>query len=262
MERLSGKTAVVTGAGKGIGRASALALAREGANVVITARTQSDLETLAKEVEALGTGAQALVVPADVSLEVDVDRLAAAAFTKFGTVDILVNNAGTGKNGTVATLTTADFDHIMNTNMRSTWLCTKAFFPPMIARKSGNVIFVSSVAGINGLPNEPIYCSTKFAQMGFAQSIDYEAYPNNVKVSVIAPGGTNTYYGFDTGTRTPGDPMLETYHESEDVADAVVFAATQPAKSRVFMVWMRPMSESLGTGGGSYFKGTAGNGDI
>jgi len=255
--RLTGKTALVTGAGKGIGRATAIALAREGANVVITSRTKSDLDTLAAEITAIGSSAQALVVPADVSLEADVDRLADAAFKTFGVVDILVNNAGTGKNGTVTTLTTADYDHIMNTNMRSTWLCTKAFFPPMIARKSGSVIFVSSVAGINGLPNEPIYCATKFAQIGFAQSIDYEAYPNNVKVSVIAPGGTNTYFGFDSGTRTPGDPVLDTYHDSEDVADAVVFAATQPPKSRVFMVWMRPMSEALGMGGGNYFKGTA-----
>jgi len=206
------------------------------------------------EVEALGTGARALVVPADVSDAGAVDQLASAAFAAFPQVDILVNNAGVGKNGTVASLSTVDYDWIMNTNMRSTWLCTKAFMPPMIARGSGNIIFVSSVAGINGLPNEPIYCASKFAQIGFAQSIDYECYPKGVKVSVIAPGGTNTDYGFYNGTRTPGDPMLAGFHESEDVADAVVFAAAQPAKSRVFMVWMRPMSESLGAGSGENFQ--------
>jgi 3-oxoacyl-[acyl-carrier protein] reductase len=253
-ERLTGKTAVVTGAGKGIGRATALALAKEGANVVITSRTKTDLDALAGEVQSLVNGARALVVPADVSQEVDVDRLAHTALETFGQVDILVNNAGVGKNGTVATLTTEDYDWIMNTNMRSTWLCTKAFFPPMLERKAGAVIFISSVAGLAGLPNEPIYCATKFAQIGFAQSIDYEAYPNNVKVSVIAPGGTNTNYGFYNGSRTPGDPMLEGFHESEDVAEAVVFAATQPQKSRVFMVWMRPMNESLGAGSGAHFK--------
>ncbi len=252
--RLQGQVAVVTGAGKGIGRATALALAREGAHVVIAARTQSDLEALAAEIAALDTGARALVVPADVSQEADVDRLAQAALSAFPQVDLLVNNAGVGKNGTVASLTTADYDWIMNTNMRSTWLCTKAFLPPMIARQSGSVIFVSSVAGLAGLPNEPIYCATKFAQIGFAQSIDYECYPNNVRVSVIAPGGTNTQYGFYNGTRTPGDPILEGFHEAEDVAEAVVFAATQPPKSRVFMVWMRPMNESLGAGSGAHFK--------
>jgi len=255
--RLSGKVAVVTGAGKGIGRACALALAGEGAHVIITSRTKADLDLLAAQISALGTGARALAVPADVSKEEDVARLARAAFQEFGQVDILVNNAGVGKNGTVATLTTADYDWIMNTNMRSTWLCTKAFMPSMLERQAGAVIFVSSVAGLAGLPNEPIYCATKFAQMGFAQAIDYEAYPNNVKVSVVAPGGTNTNYGFYNGTRTPGDPMLEGFHEPEDVAEAVVFAATQPPKSRVFLVGMRPMNESLGSGSGVHFKGEA-----
>jgi NADP-dependent 3-hydroxy acid dehydrogenase YdfG len=257
-EPLAGKVSVVTGAGKGIGRASALALAKAGSHVVITSRTKADLDSLAEEIKKLGNGARALVAPADLSKEEDVKRMAQAAFDQFKQVDILVNNAGVGKNGTVATLTTEDYDWIMNSNMRSTWLCTKAFMPTMLERKSGNVIFVSSVAGINGLPNEPIYCATKFAQMGFAQAIDYEAYPNNVKISVIAPGGTNTNYGFYNGTRTPGDPMLEGFHESEDVAEAVVFAATQPPKSRVFMVWMRPMNESLGAGSGVHFKGAAG----
>jgi 3-oxoacyl-[acyl-carrier protein] reductase len=255
--RLTGRAAVVTGAGKGIGRATALALAREGAHVVLASRTASDLESLAKEVATLNTGARALPFPCDVSDESAVDALAKASFAEFGKIDILVNNAGVGKNGTVATLTTADYDWIVTNNLRSTWLCTKAFFPPMIERKEGWVIFVSSVAGLNGLPNEPIYCATKFAQMGFAQSIDYEAYPNNVKVSVIAPGGTNTNYGFYNGTRTPGDPMLDGFQEAEDVAEAVVFAATQPPKSRVFMVWMRPMNESLGAGSGVHFKGAA-----
>ncbi|MHB1296289.1 MAG: SDR family oxidoreductase [Anaerolineae bacterium] len=255
--RLAGKVAVVTGAGKGIGRASALALAREGAHVVVASRTRADLESLAAEVEALDSGARALVVPADVSKEEDVERLAQEAFAAFGQVDILVNNAGVGKNGGITTLTTADYDWMMNTNMRSSWLCTKAFMPPMLARKDGAIIFVGSVAGMAGLPNELIYCSTKFAQMGFAQALDYEAYPNNVKVSVIAPGGANTHYGFYNGTRTPGDPMLEGFHEPEDVGEAVVFAATQPPKSRVFLVWMRPMNESLGAGSGVHFRGTS-----
>lgn len=246
--RLTGKVALVTGAGKGIGRATALALAREGADVVITSGTKSDLDSLAARISAMGTGARALVVAADVSKEKDVDDLAKAAFQEFGQVDILVNNAGVGKNGTVSTLTTANYDWIMNTNMRSSWLCTKAFMPSMLKRKTGAVIFVNSVAGLYGSRNEPIYCATKFAQMGFAESIDYEAYPNNVRVSVIAPGATNTNYGFYNGTRTPGDPMLEGFHDPEDVAGAVVFAATQPPKSRVLLIGMRPVSESLGAG--------------
>ena len=251
--RLAGKTALVTGAGKGIGRATALALAREGAKVVVTARTASDLEEVAGEIR--GFGALTLVVPADVSLTEDVDRLARTAFEAFGQVDILINNAGVGKNGTVSTLSIEDYDWIMNTNMRSTFLCTKAFMPPMIARQEGWIVFVGSVAGTMGLPNEPIYCASKFAQLGFAQSIDYETRPFNVKVSYIAPGGTNTNYGFYNGTRTPGDPVLDGFLEAEDVAEAVVFAVTQPPKSRVFMIGMRPMSEALATGSGEHFTG-------
>jgi NAD(P)-dependent dehydrogenase (short-subunit alcohol dehydrogenase family) len=253
--RLQNKVAVVTGASRGIGRACALALAREGAHIVATARTQADLEELAREIEALGV--RALVVTADLSQEQDVDRLAQMTQQTFGRADILVNNAGVGKNGTVSTLTIEDFDWIMNTNFRSTFLCTKAFMLGMIERKDGAIIFVSSVAGLMGLPNEPIYCASKHAQIGFAQSIDYEAYPNNVKISVVAPGGTNTYYGFYNGTRTPGDPLLEQFLESEDVAEAVVFAATQPPKSRTFLIGMRPMSEALGQGSGTYFTGEA-----
>jgi 3-oxoacyl-[acyl-carrier protein] reductase len=251
--RLDGRVAVVTGAGKGIGRASAVALGREGANVVVTARTQSDLEDVASEIE--GFGVKALVVPADVSKTQDVDRLARLSFDAFGKVDILVNNAGVGKNGTVSSLTIEDYDWIMNTNMRSTFLCTKAFMQPMIERQEGWIVFVGSVAGTMGLPNEPIYCASKFAQLGFAQSIDHETWHHNVKVSYIAPGGTNTDYGFYNGTRTPGDPMLDGFLESEDVAEAVIFAVTQPPKSRVFLVGMRPMNEGLSTGSGSHFTG-------
>jgi 3-oxoacyl-[acyl-carrier protein] reductase len=127
----------------------------------------------------------------------------------------------------------------------------------MLARQRGAVIFVSSVAGLAGLPNEPIYCATKFAQIGFAQSLDYECYPRNVRVSVIAPGGTDTPFGFYNGTRTQSDPRLAGFHAPDDVADAVIFAAAQPPRSRVFMVWMRPMNESLGTGGGANFDVSA-----
>ena len=250
--RLEGKIAVVTGAGKGIGRAAALALANEGAAVVVTSRTESDLQALATEIEALG--GRALVVPADVSQTADVERLKSAAHAAFGQVDILVNNAGVGKNGTVATLTIDDFDWIMNTNFRSTFLCTKAFMPEMIERGGGNIIFVGSVAGMMGLPNEPVYCASKHAQKGFAESIDYECRPFNVKVTYIAPGGVNTNYGFYNGTRTPGDPMLDGFLTSEDVADAVIFAATQGPKSRVFLIGLRPMNEALAAGSGTHFQ--------
>ena len=241
-ELLRGKVAVVTGASRGIGEATALTLAQAGADVVVTARTGDELAALAGRLERMDVAA--LPVAADLTREEDVERLRAAALERFGRVDILVNNAGVGKYGPLASLSAADYDWMMNTNMRSSFLCTAAFLPGMLERRHGWVVFVSSVAGLKGLPNESVYCATKFAQMGFAQALDYETREQGVKVSVVAPGGVGTHFAFGTG-RTPGDPSLEAMMDAKDVAEAVLFAVTQPPKVRVFLIGMRPMAEPL-----------------
>jgi len=239
---LQGKIALVAGASRGIGAATSEALARAGAAVVLAARSGEELKILAGRLQ--GSGAPALAVPADLTQEADVARLKAAALERFGRVDILVNNAGVGKYGPLSSLTAADYDWMMNTNMRSSFLCTHAFLPDMLARREGWIVFVGSVAGLKGLPNEAVYCASKFAQMGFAQALDYETREQGVKVSVVAPGGVHTHFAFGTG-RTPGDPMLDGMMDAEDIAQAVLFAVTQPPKARVFLIGMRPMSEPL-----------------
>lgn len=241
-QRLTGQTAVVTGASRGIGRATALALAEEGANVAVTARSEPELNQLVEEIESLGTGG--LGVPADARREEDVDRLQEVVFDRFGTVDILINNAGVGKYGPFFELTAEDYDWMMDTNMRSSFLCTKAFTPQMMERGTGIVVFLGSVAGLQSFRDESVYCATKHAQMAFARSLDREVRESGVKVSVIAPGGVNTEFAFGTG-RTPGDDQLEEFLEPETVAEAVRYAVTQPPKARVFLVGMRPMSEEL-----------------
>ncbi len=241
-ELLKDKVAMVTGASRGIGEATALTLAQAGADVIVTARNSDELAALAERLERMGVAA--LPVAADLTLEEDVDRLRDAVLARFGRVDILINNAGVGKYGPLASLSAADYDWMMNTNMRSSFLCTSAFLPGMLARRQGWVVFVSSVAGLKGLPNESVYCATKFAQMGFAQALDYETREQGVKVSVVAPGGVGTHFAFGTG-RTPGDPMLDAMMDAKDVAEAVLFAVTQPPKVRVFLIGMRPMSEPL-----------------
>ncbi len=241
-ELLRGKVAVVTGASRGIGEATALTLAQAGADVVVTARTGDELAALAGRLERMDVAA--LPVAADLTREEDVERLRVAAQERFGRVDVLVNNAGVGKYGPLASLSAADYDWMMNTNMRSSFLCTAAFLPGMLERRHGWVVFVSSVAGLKGLPNESVYCATKFAQMGFAQALDYETREQGVKVSVVAPGGVGTHFAFGTG-RTPGDPSLEAMMDAKDVAEAVLFAVTQPPKVRVFLIGMRPMAEPL-----------------
>ncbi|HEX9855138.1 MAG TPA: SDR family oxidoreductase [Acidimicrobiia bacterium] len=240
--RLAREIAVVTGASSGIGRASALALAAEGATVVAAARRQDRLAGLVGEIE--GAGGRALAVAADVTSPGDVTRLREEAVGAFGRVDILLNNVGVGKYGPLESISVEDYDWMMNTNMRSSFLCTRAFLPDMIGRRHGQVCFIASVAGLKGLPNESVYCASKFAQVGFAQALDYETRDRGVKVSVVAPGGVHTEFAIGTG-REEGDPMLEGMLDPRDVAQAVVFAFTQPDNARTFLIGMRPMSEPL-----------------
>ncbi len=240
--RLEGKIALVTGASEGIGRATALALAAEGACVAVTARSGEELEKLVSEIKA--KGGEALATVGDAREEADVERIKQETLAAYPQVDILVNNVGIAKYAPFDQISIEDYDWMMDTNMRSTFLFTKAFFPGMVERHQGWIVFVASVSGLMGLPNETGYAASKHAQVGFARALDHEAYKNGVKVSVIAPGGVNTRHAFGTG-RTPGDERLNDYLAPEDVAEAVVFAVTQPAKSRLFMVGMRPMNESL-----------------
>lgn len=237
-----GKVAVVTGGSRGIGRAVALALAKQGANVVLAARDREHLLSVAREVENLGR--RVLPVAGDLRLEESVETLRKETLAAFGTVDILVNNAGVGKYGPLLDFTPEDYDWIMDTNMRSSFLVTRAFLPTLLEKKSGDLVFVASVAGLKGLPHEAVYCASKFAQVGFAQALDHELREKGIRVSVVAPGGVRTEFAFGTG-RTPGDPRLDSFLRPEEIADAVVFALSQPLHARVFLVGMRPMSEAL-----------------
>jgi NADP-dependent 3-hydroxy acid dehydrogenase YdfG len=242
LEDIKGRVAVITGASRGIGRAAALAFAREGVNIVATARTQAELDTLTKACEDLGV--KAIGVSADAADPAAVNNVRDQALSTFNQVDILVNNAGVARYAQMVDHSVDDYDWMMDTNMKSTFLFSNAFVPGMIERKRGDVIVVSSQAGIGGFPNEAVYCATKHAQVGFAHALDGELRPHNIKVSIIAPGGVRTTFAFGTG-RTEDMPALDDMTEADTVADSIVFAARQPAKSRMLMIGMRPMSEKL-----------------
>ena len=237
---ISGKVAVITGASRGIGKSSALALAKEGVDVIVTARNEEQLNAVVKEAKSLGVRAKA--ISADATNADDVARVKKEALEEFEQVDILVNNAGVARYATFLDHTVDDYDWMMNTNMRSTFLFTHAFLGEMVERGNGSVITVSSQAGYRGFPNEAVYCATKFAQVGFCQALDGEVREKGVKVSVIAPGGVRTTFAFGTG-RTEEMPQLEGMIEADSVADAVVFAAKQDPKSRILVIGMRPMNE-------------------
>jgi 3-oxoacyl-[acyl-carrier protein] reductase len=236
------RTAVITGASRGIGKATALTFAKAGINVALTARSAEELSEVAEACRALGVRAE--VFPADASDAPSVTKVRDAVLHTFGVVDILINNAGVARYAPLTETTVEDYDWMMNSNMRSTFLFTHAFVPHFIAHKRGNVVFVSSQAGVNGFPNEAVYCATKHAQVGFACALDGELRPHNVKVSVIAPGGVSTHFAFGTG-RTPDMPALADMSEADDIAEAILFAVNQPAKTRILMIGLRPMSEKL-----------------
>ena len=185
--RLKGKVVLITGGSSGIGRACAVAMASEGADLVLTARRTARLEAL--ESELLKLGGRATSVVGDAREEDTAKRAVAAAQERFGRLDILVNNTGVGNYKNIVDTTAADYDEMFDTNVRSTFLFTRHAAPVMIAQKSGIILMISSMAGKYGFPGEAVYCATKFAQVGMAQALDKELRPHGIKVGVVCPGG-------------------------------------------------------------------------
>ncbi len=240
--RLEGKTALITGASSGIGRATALALAGDGANVVLTARRRDRLEALIREIER--AGGRTAVVAGDARSEQTALDAVRAATGSFGRLDILVNNAGAGNYKNLVDTSADEYDELMDTNVRSTFLFTRHAVPVMQRQKSGTILMISSVAGVYGFGGEAVYCMTKFAQRGFAQALDRELRPDGIKVGAICPGGVKTEFALGRG-RTPEGVAESAMLDPEDVARVVLLACTQSSNSRVIEVRMRPMSEGI-----------------
>jgi NAD(P)-dependent dehydrogenase (short-subunit alcohol dehydrogenase family) len=238
--RLKDKIALVTGASRGIGYASCIALAKEGASIVGTARNAKELAELEKAVTA--AGGKAKTFTGDVTKAADVASVVSQAVAAFGRIDILVNNAGIGGYRPFLDWTEEDYDRIMGTNAKSTWLYCKEVIPHMLKQGGGNIVNLSSVAGLQGYPNEGIYCMSKFAQVALSQSLDREFYAKNIKVSLVCPGGVETHFAIGDG-RTYDGANMKGFSAAEDVAEAVVLAVLPRDRSRVVNVIMRPMNE-------------------
>ncbi len=239
---LSGSVALITGASAGIGRSSALALAKAGAKLVLTASRQERLDDLIDHIKQ--NGSEAIAITGDAREEATAQAAVAAAINTYGTLSILINNVGVGNYKNLVDTGVADFDEMMDSNMRSTFLFTRYAVPHMIEQKSGTILIISSMAGIYGFAGEAVYCSTKFAQVGFAQALDKELRPHGIKVGVICPGGVKTEFALGKG-RTEEIVANSGWLEPEDVADAVLLACTQSPGSRIIEIQMRTMNEAL-----------------
>jgi len=240
--KLNGKVALVTGASAGIGWASALALAGEGASVVLTGRRQERLDALAERCRQ--AGGHAVAVVGDAKEVSTAHASVAAAQEHFGRLDILINNVGVGIYKNLVDTSPEDYDEMVDTNVRSTFLFARYAAPVMIVQGSGIILMISSMAGVYGFAGEAVYCSTKFAQVGFAQALDKELRQHGIKVGVICPGGVKTEFAVGTG-RTAEGVAASSMLEAEDVAGAVLLACTQSPGSRIIEVQMRTMAEPL-----------------
>lgn len=184
---LDGQVAVVTGAGRGIGRVIALELARQGADVVLAARSVDLLEKTAGDVRALGR--RALVVPTDVAVEAEVQQMAAAV-AEFGGVDVLVANSGVGgPSAPLWEVTPDDWDATMAVNVRGVYLCCRALLPHMIDRGGGSVVVIGSYTGKRPLLNRTPYTTSKMALVGLVRTLAVEAGPHGVRANLVSPGG-------------------------------------------------------------------------
>jgi 3-oxoacyl-[acyl-carrier protein] reductase len=235
--RLKDKVALVTGASRGIGYASCMALTKEGATIVGTARNAKDLAALEK-----AAGGNAKTFAGDATKSSDVASVVKQTVDAFGRIDILVNNAGIGGYRPFLDWTEEDYDRIMATNAKSTWLFCKEVIPHMLKQGGGNIVNLSSVAGLQGYPSEGIYCMSKFAQVALAQSLDREFYQKNIKVSLVCPGGVETHFAIGDG-RTYDGANMKGFSTADDVAEAVVLAVIPRDRTRVVNVILRPMNE-------------------
>jgi 3-oxoacyl-[acyl-carrier protein] reductase len=232
MGELDGKVALVTGAGRGIGRAIALALGQQGARVVVNYRGSGAAAlTLVEAITA--AGGQAHAIQADVSDSVQVERLFTAAQAALGPVEILVNNAGITRDSLLLRMTEDDWDAVLTTNLKSAFLCTKAALRGMLRAKWGRIVNVASVAGLNPNPGQANYSAAKAGLIAFTKSTAREIASRNITVNAVAPGFIDTDMTADLPAelRAEGTKRipLERFGRPEEVAAAVAFLAAPGA---------------------------------
>ncbi len=231
---LAGRTAWITGAGKGIGETLAKALSGHGVTVALTARTRSDLERVASDIAA--AGGKAVIAPADVSDEHQVATAFGVVQEALGTPDILVNNAGIGIFAPVSELRLEDLDRMWAVNMRGVFLCTKAVLPGMQARDSGIIVNMSSLAGKNAFANGAGYAATKWALKGFSDCLRLEVRKHHVKVITVYPGSVATEF---SGSEKSASRLATILHP-EDIASAIIAALQLPDRAMMSEIDLRP----------------------
>lgn len=217
--KLTDQVAVVTGGGRGIGRAIAAALAREGAAVALAARSAAELEVVAREIEQ--AGGRALAIPTDVRHEGAVEALARRVLGEWQRVDVLVNAAGVATFAPVTDSKLDDWDQMLAVNLRGAVLCCRAVLPAMTARRRGTIINVGSVVTSRSLTGSAAYTASKYGLLGFSRVLAEEMRPHGVRVGVLSAGATDT----PLWDAMPGAPPRDRMLRADQVAEAALFMA-------------------------------------
>ncbi len=227
--KLKEKKALVTGGGRGIGRAIALKFTEEGASVAVVSRTQHDLEEVADKVHSMG--GRALDVVCDLSDEKKILSMVNKVISTFDRIDILVNNAGVFLEKSVTETQIAEWDHILKVNLRSVFICTKAVLKYMIDQRSGKIINIASGSGIRGLPSASAYSASKAGVIAFTESLSEEVRHFNINVNAICPGPVKTEM-LNLGPASLKKRFDEMdLIDAEQVANAAVFLASENSKA-------------------------------
>jgi len=230
---LRGAVALVTGGSRGIGRAIALRLAELGANVAICGRDKAALADSGSKLKQ--TGSRTFAQIADVTQSADITKLVVTTEKVLGPISILVNNAGIGLFGPAHERTEADWDRVLNTNLKSVFLVSSAVVPSMIRRASGDIINISSLAGRNAFAGGGLYCASKWGLQGLSACMAEDLREHGIRVSTVCPGSVATEFS-GRGAKNPSTAL-----SPEDVAHAVAMVVTQGPLSFVSEVQLRPV---------------------
>lgn len=216
-QSLKGKTAFITGGGRGIGRAAAIALAKEGVNVGLIAQTESTLQETAKSAEA--EGVQAVYAQADVSVSSEVEAAVKHLTEKLGAADILINNAGIGKYGKFMDMPPEEWRRVIDVNLIGMYNVTRTVLPQLIEKNGGDIINISSSSGLRGTAGSSAYCASKFGVLGLTESLMQEVRPHNIRVFALTPSLVVTDL---TAKANLTGNVEEKYMHPEDLAEYMV----------------------------------------
>lgn len=217
-QSLKGKVAFVTGAGRGIGKAIALALANEGVSVGLLARTEADLMKVAKEIK--GLGGKAAYVAVDISSREEVEQAIQKITDNLGTADILINNAGIGKFATLMEMDPEEWKRTIDVNLMGPYYVTRVVLPHLIEKNGGDIINISSTNGLNGAATSSAYSASKFGLIGLTESLAQEVRRNNIRVTALTPSTVATELAINTNLITENDD--EKYMQPEDIAQFII----------------------------------------